>query len=102
MRLSSRSLLTLVLAIAIIFSLSAVMAAPASVITPIQSIQLDGYPGDTLTPMASSYVGATTTGKFHYTSCRWAGKIRDDHRAYFDSREEAIDAGYVPCKVCRP
>ena len=54
------------------------------------------------TALAAAYVGASTTGKFHYESCRWAEKIRDDHRVYFESREEAIDAGYVPCKVCRP
>jgi methylphosphotriester-DNA--protein-cysteine methyltransferase len=54
------------------------------------------------TALAATYVGASTTGKFHYESCRWAQKIRDDHRVYFESREEAIDAGYVPCKVCRP
>jgi hypothetical protein len=52
--------------------------------------------------MATSYVGASTTGKFHYTNCTWANKIRSDHRVYFESRDEAIDAGYVPCKVCRP
>ena len=54
------------------------------------------------TALAASYVGATTTGKFHYVSCRWADKIRPDHRAYFESREEATDAGYIPCKVCKP
>lgn len=52
--------------------------------------------------LATSYVGASTTGKFHYTDCRWANKIRADHRVFFSSREEALDAGYVPCKVCRP
>lgn len=52
--------------------------------------------------LAAQYVGATTTGKFHYTSCRWANKIRSDHRVYFETRDEAIAAGYVPCKVCAP
>ncbi|WP_434133957.1 nuclease [Sporomusa sphaeroides] len=52
--------------------------------------------------MATAYIGASTTGKFHYTDCRWANKIRADHRVYFSSREEAVNAGYVACKVCKP
>lgn len=52
--------------------------------------------------LATSYVGASTTGKFHYTDCRWAKKIRTDHRVEFGSRDEAVAAGYVPCGVCRP
>lgn len=52
--------------------------------------------------LATAYIGASTTGKFHYTDCRWANKIRADHRVYFSSREEAVNAGYVACKVCKP
>lgn len=52
--------------------------------------------------MAAAYVGAITTGKFHYTSCQWANRIRSENRVYFNSRQEAVNAGYIPCKVCRP
>lgn len=51
---------------------------------------------------SDSYVGATTTKKFHFTSCTWAGKINTENRAYFKSRDEAINLGYSPCKVCNP
>lgn len=51
---------------------------------------------------AADYAGNTNSGKFHYTTCRSAQKIRADHRIYFDSRDEAIAAGYIPCKICRP
>ncbi|MBP2657257.1 MAG: hypothetical protein H6Q69_289 [Firmicutes bacterium] len=72
--------------------------------TPGQAMTIPSITSDNhqLIPMEPAYVGASTTGKFHYTSCRWAEKIRPDHRVYFNTREEAISAGYVPCKVCQP
>ena len=52
-------------------------------------------------PCASSvYHGNTNTKKFHKESCRYY-----DCKActrIFYSREEAIDTGFVPCKVCKP
>jgi len=90
----------LFLAVLFTIPLGSAFSSPAQA-TLDQSISI----GDThnhVVPMEPTYVGASTTGKFHYTYCRWAQKIRGDHRVYFDSREEAIDAGYVPCKVCQP
>ena len=52
--------------------------------------------------LASSYMGNSNTGKFHYSSCRWAHKIAPHNRVPLNSREEAIEMGFVPCKVCRP
>ncbi|WP_288185052.1 Ada metal-binding domain-containing protein [uncultured Sporomusa sp.] len=52
--------------------------------------------------LASSYIGNSNTGKFHYSDCRWVSKMYDSHKVYFDSRQEAVSAGYVPCKVCKP
>lgn len=52
--------------------------------------------------LASSYIGNANSGKFHYSDCRWANKISYHNRVYFNSREEAINSGYVPCKVCDP
>lgn len=28
--------------------------------------------------------------------------MNDSNKVYFDSREDAVDAGYRPCRVCRP
>ena len=52
--------------------------------------------------LGSDYIGNSNSYKFHYASCRWVQKMSDNHKVYFESRDEAIDAGYVPCKVCRP
>lgn len=49
-----------------------------------------------------SYLGNSNSRKFHYPSCKWAQKISPSHRVWFNSREQAIKAGYDPCKVCRP
>ena len=58
----------------------------------------------TIAPMAvaADYVGNSSSGKFHYTDCRWGKRIRADHRVYFETRDEAIEAGYTPCQVCQP
>ena len=40
--------------------------------------------------------------KFHSEGCRAEQKIRADHRVYLETREEAINAGYTPCGICKP
>jgi len=51
---------------------------------------------------ASDYVGNAHTHKFHYASCRYVSKMNENNKVWFETREEASDAGYIPCKVCRP
>ena len=48
------------------------------------------------------YVGSAKSNKYHYPSCQWAQKIKQENLVKFKSAKEALDAGYVPCKVCRP
>ena len=49
-----------------------------------------------------AYIGNARSNKFHRPDCRWAKKIAPANRVSFKSRQEAIDRGYVPCKVCKP
>jgi hypothetical protein len=51
---------------------------------------------------ASTYVGNAHTHKFHYEWCRYVDRMNDSNKIYFEDREDAIDQGYVPCKVCQP
>ena len=52
---------------------------------------------------ASDYfVGSKNSDVYHYPDCHWAGKIKPDNLVYFDTVEDAINAGYRPCKVCKP
>ena len=50
--------------------------------------------------LASDYLGNPRSMKFHYASCR---TIKHPERfVEFDSRGAAVEAGYVPCGVCKP
>ena len=48
------------------------------------------------------YTGSDTTNIYCYPSCRHARRTSAQHEVRFHSAEEARDAGYRPCKVCRP
>lgn len=48
------------------------------------------------------YVGSVKSNKYHYPTCKWALKIKPENLVTFKSAKEALAAGYVPCKVCKP
>lgn len=50
----------------------------------------------------AKYIGNARSKKFHRPDCEWAAKIAPGNRVEFKAREEAVEARYVPCKVCRP
>ncbi len=50
----------------------------------------------------SPYLATPTTGIFCHATCRNARRIKSENRRRFRSSEAAINAGYRPCKVCRP
>jgi hypothetical protein len=49
-----------------------------------------------------AYIGNSNSLKFHADGCRAAQKINAANRVYFDTRDDAVSAGYVPCGICRP
>ena len=49
-----------------------------------------------------SYFGNKRTKIFHKGSCPQANNAKNDNIYVTDSREELINEGYVPCKVCNP
>lgn len=49
-----------------------------------------------------AYVGSVNSNKYHKPNCRWAKKIKPENEIWFASKEEAEEAGYIPCKVCNP
>lgn len=49
---------------------------------------------------AATYHGNTDSKIFHKSSCRYYNCKHCTKE--FDNREEAIRAGYRPCKVCKP
>jgi micrococcal nuclease len=48
------------------------------------------------------YIGNSNSQKFHRPDCQWAQKIAPRNRVEFGRREDAIKAGYQPCKTCKP
>jgi len=48
------------------------------------------------------YVATLTTGIVCHATCRDARRIRPKNRRSFRSVGEAVEAGYRPCRVCRP
>jgi len=53
-----------------------------------------------LIAQSAIYHGNTESKIFHQASCRYFNCKKCS--AEFTSREEAISAGYRPCKVCKP
>ena len=52
---------------------------------------------------ASEYfVGSKNSDVYHYPGCHYVDRIYPDNLVYFDTVEDAINAGYRPCKVCKP
>lgn len=54
------------------------------------------------TVLASSYVGNANSRKFHFANCSTLKKMNPANRVNFNTRDEAINAGYIPCKRCKP
>lgn len=48
------------------------------------------------------FVGNSSSKKFHISSCASAGKIASGNRISFGTADEAVKAGYEPCKICSP
>jgi micrococcal nuclease len=48
------------------------------------------------------YVGSAKSNKYHYPICKWALKIKSENLVKFKTAKEALAAGYIPCKVCKP
>ena len=51
---------------------------------------------------AATYIGNRNSYKLHYQGCQWERKMSPKNRVVFNDRQEAIELGYVPCKVCKP
>lgn len=48
------------------------------------------------------YIGNKSSHVFHYANCSGVKNMKEKNKVAFDSREEAIEAGYTPCPSCDP
>lgn len=81
------------IALAFSFAFGVGFAAPVSVLDE---------PTVSVAYAADYYMLNTKSGKFHYPTCRTIKHPEAAHWATASTREEAINAGYVPCGVCHP
>lgn len=51
---------------------------------------------------AGAYIGNKRSHKFHRPECRWAKTMSLKNKVVFTARQEAINQGYVPGKICKP
>lgn len=71
--------------------------APTPKPEPAPEPEPDPEPGPVVT---QQYIGNKNSKKFHEPSC---GSLpAEKNRVYFDSRQEAVDANFDPCKNCDP
>ena len=47
-----------------------------------------------------TYIASWNRTHFHRPSCVWMEKLTQDKIREFSSHEEAVNAGYRPCKTC--
>jgi hypothetical protein len=79
-------------------------ATPTPEPTPIPTLQPTPTPEPVVVAPpdnSASYVANTNTGKFHKAGCSSVNKMKDEHKKYFSTREDAIK-DFVPCKICKP
>lgn len=43
------------------------------------------------------FLGSINSNKYHHPDCPWAKKISEENRIWFDSENNAQEAGYIPC-----
>ncbi len=66
----------------------------------VRLLELEGVP--TREIAGTPYLATPTTGIVCHATCRNAKRIRPEYRRRFRTVADAVEAGYRPCKVCRP
>jgi len=59
-------------------------------------------PTNYVTEKEACFIGNSESKKFHTLKCEAGSKVADRRAVYFRSREDAIEEGYIPCKICNP
>ena len=59
-------------------------------------------PGPSSSTSQGPFWGSRNSNIYHYPSCTWAQKISPANLVVFPTAQDAVNAGYRPCKVCKP
>lgn len=76
--------------------------APVSAPMPGQSMAPTTDPKTAKAPAPVTYVGSSTSNKYHYPDCKYAARIKPYKLRTFHSVKEAREKGYIPCPHCMP
>ena len=71
----------------------------------LQLLESEGVPLVELEGLAASgvrYLGSDTTKIYCFPTCHHARRVTPRHEVTFGNEREAAEAGYRPCKTCRP
>lgn len=66
------------------------------------ALDAEGNPAEAYRMLTAQYIGNKNTKKFHYANCQSVSDMSEKNKVAIYSRDEAIDAGYKPCKRCNP
>ena len=58
--------------------------------------------GSSSSGSSGTYIGNLRSHIFHYASCYHVDAMNEENKISFSTRQEAISAGYRPCKDCNP
>ncbi len=50
----------------------------------------------------AEFWASKTSNRYHKPSCKWAKKIKKNRLIKFETVGDALSAGYIPCKYCKP
>lgn len=67
-----------------------------------QTEKQTSLPTNPTQPVQEGYVGNSNSLKFHLPSCSSVSDMAPDNQVLFDTREQAVQAGYSPCQRCNP
>ena len=67
-----------------------------------QTEKQSSLPTNPTQPTGEGYVGNSNSMKFHLPSCSSVSDMSPDNQVLFDTREQAVQAGYSPCQRCKP
>jgi hypothetical protein len=69
---------------------------------PERPNQTTPTPQNLQTAFPHPFVASRSSSVYHRPDCRWAQNISEENRVWYNTREEAEQAGKRPCKTCNP
>ncbi len=62
----------------------------------------DAKQENTAVTSESNFIGNVNTKKFHLPNCSSVKNTKESNKVSIKSREDAVNQGYEPCKICNP